>query len=327
MLAHLKILPRLLLAVLVLAADCLSQQSSVSTPTADRYLNILAALGKKDYGRAIADSKALIVDEPSFPLVYEKLVNAAQRGGDLEQAQMFFTSQLISPNTNLRARFGLGLIERVRGDQAGAIEQYRQCLQRLPDFVPAYIALVDTYRAFDRLPEVEPFIETLAQTTPSRYGLSYLRYKQGRFQEAIELSEQVLLLDPHLFEAYKTRAQSLYALGRYAEAREAAQTLLRKVTEPEQVELRLSGLIIGGIAAEVNGNRADALADLTAAYRGVVEVGNLELEESVHGQLAYVYHHQNDCGQSLQHNLAALALGNELRSPYVGRYNGNIGAA
>ncbi|MGH9930394.1 MAG: CHAT domain-containing protein, partial [Pyrinomonadaceae bacterium] len=44
-------------------------------------------------------------------------------------------------------------------------------------------------------------------------------------------------------------------------------------------------------------------------------------------QLAYVYHHQNDCAQSLQQNMAALALGNQLKSRYVGRYIENIGVA
>jgi hypothetical protein len=38
---------------------------------ADRFLNILTALGKKEYARAVADSEALIRDDPAFPLTYE----------------------------------------------------------------------------------------------------------------------------------------------------------------------------------------------------------------------------------------------------------------
>ena len=320
----------LLLAVLLLFNGHFpvrAQQPPASSRTAERYLEILSALGKKEFVRAIADSESLILDDPAFPLVYEKLVNAAQRGGDLDRARIFFTSQLKPPTNNPRGHFGLGLIQSRQGELAVAIEQYRQCLQMLPDFVPAYISLVNVARALNRLPEVEPFIESLPRTASSRYGLSYLRYTQRRYPEAIELSEQALLLDPHLSETYRTRAQSLYAWGRYADARKAAQTLQQEVTAPEKIELRLSGAIISGVATAVSGNRAEGIAELNSAYRSIVEVGNLELEESVHSQLAYVYDLQNDCAQSLQHAKAALTLGKELKSRYVGRYTGNVGGA
>lgn len=326
---HSKILRWLLSAVVIwsTATVFFAQQPTVSQSTADRYLKILTALGNRDYARAIADSKALILDDPEFPLVYEKLVNAAQRGGDLEQAKVFFTSQLTSPANNLHAHFGLGLIAREKGEQAAAIEEYKQCLRAFPEFVPAYILLVDTFRAVNRLPEAEPFIQSLPQVAASRYGLSYLRYTQASYSEAIELSELALALDPHLSEAYKTKAQSLYSLGRYADAQQAAQTLLQKVTEPEKIELRISGLIIKGVASAVTGNSAEAVSDLTSAYRSTVEVGNLALEENVHSQLGYVYNRQNECVQSLEHFSAALTLANELKSRYVGRAIGNLGTA
>ena len=322
-----KILQWLLLAALLLNSGFLisSQQPLASSRSADRYLNILSALGRKEFARAIADSESLIVDDPEFPLAYEKLVNAAQRAGDLERARIFLTSQLAPPTNNLRAHFGLGLIEKQQGNLTAAVEQYRQCLQMLPDFVPAYIALVNEYRALDRLSEVEPFIDSLPRNAASRFALSYLRFKQGRYQEAIELSEETLLLDHHPSETYLTRAQSLYSLGRYAEARQAAQLLQKEATAPEKIELRITGSMIAAVAAAVNGNRAEGIAELNIAYRRIVEVGNLELEASVHSQLAYLYHLQNDCAQSLEHAKAVVTLGKELKSPYVGRDIGNLG--
>ena len=302
-----------------------AQQAPPASPSADRFLNILDALGKKENERAITASESLIIADPAFPLVYEKLVNAAQRRGDLDRARTFFTSQIA--NNNPRGYFGLGLIQRERGDLDEAIGQFRQCLQMLPDFVPAYTALVNAARDLNRLPEVGPFIESLPRTAASRYGLNYLRYTERRYQEAIELSEQALLVDPHLSENYKTRAQSLYALGRYADARQAAQTLVRQATEPEKIELRLSASLLAGVATAVIGNRAEGIGELNSTYRGILEVGNLELEESVHSQLAYLYDLQKDCVQSLQHAKAALALGKELKSRYVGRYIGNVGGA
>ena len=322
-----KIFQRALLAVLLIFSShfpARAQQPPASSRTAERYLNILSALGKRDYVRAIADSESLIRDDPAFPLVYEKLVNAAQRAGDPDRARHFFTHVT---NNNPRGHFGIGLIQSQQGDLAAALEHYRQCLQLVPDFVPAYIALVNAARTLDRLAEVEPFIESLPRTAASLYGLSYLRYTQRRYQEAIELSEQALLIDPLLSETYRTRAQSLYALGRYADARQAAQLLQKEVTAPDKIELRLSGSIVGAVATAVTGNRVEAIAELNAAYRSIVDVGNLELEENVHSQLAYLYDLQNECAQSLQHAKAVLALGKELKSPYVGRYTGNVGGA
>ncbi|HEU4435769.1 MAG TPA: CHAT domain-containing protein, partial [Pyrinomonadaceae bacterium] len=71
----------------------------------------------------------------------------------------------------------------------------------------------------------------------------------------------------------------------------------------------------------------EGIAELNTVYRGILAVGNLEMEESVHSQLAYLYDLQKDCVQSLQHAKAALALGKELKSRYVGRYIGNVGGA
>ena len=326
---HLKTYRWLLSAVVIwsTAIVCHGQQPQVSSSTANRYLNVLAELGRKEYGRAIADSKALIQDDPGFPLVYEKLFNAARRGGELEQARVFLIAQIASPTNNLRAHFGLGLIARERDDPAAAIEEYRLCLQAFPEFIPAYITMVDMSRTLDRLDDVEPFIRSLPQSAASRYGLSHLRYTQTRYKEAFELCEQVLLLDPQLSEAYKTKAQILYSLGRYEDARQAALTLIQVINASEQIELRLFGLSVKGLAAAANGNQVEALADLTSAYRGAVEVGNLALEERVHSQLAYVYNLQSDCAQELQHEQAALALGIEFKSRYVGRYTANVGSA
>ncbi|HEX7333933.1 MAG TPA: CHAT domain-containing protein [Pyrinomonadaceae bacterium] len=316
-----------LLAVLLLFSGHLPARAQQPPASSDRYLNILSALGKKDYVRAIADSESLIRDDPAFPLVYEKLVNATQRAGDLDRARIFFTSQLKPPTNNWRAHFGIGLIHNEQSDLAAAIEQYRQCLQMVPDFVPAYTALVNASLALNRLAEVDAFIESMPRTAAALYGLSYLRFTQRRYSDALELSEQVLRLDPNLSEAYRTRAQSFFALGRYADARKAAQILLQEVTAPEKIELRLRGTIIGARSAAVMGNRSDAITELNAAYRSIVEVGNLELEENVHSQLAYVYDLQNECAQSLQHAKAVLALGKERKSAYLGRDTGNVGGA
>ncbi|MCU1266619.1 MAG: Tetratricopeptide 1 repeat-containing protein [Acidobacteria bacterium] len=308
-------------------AFCFPLQASASSSTADRYLTLLTALSKREYGRVIADSESLIVDDPAFPLTYEKLVNAAQRGGNLEHAQSFLRKQLAPPMNNGRAHFGLGLIQRERGDQTAAIEEFRLCLQAFPEFVPASIALVDAAKSLRRLAEVETFIQSLPRNAASLYGLCYLRYAQSNYQQALDLAEQTLRLDRHLSEAHKTRAQSLFSLARFTEAEQAAQTLVLEATEPEKIELRLTGLNIKGAAETANGNLTAALEDLNSAYRGIVEVGNLVLEENVHSQLASVYGRQSNCAQSLFHAQAALTLGNELESRFIGRNLTNVGYA
>lgn len=304
-----------------------AQQPLVSTRTAQRYLTILAELGKHEYTEALADSKALIRDDPAFAAVYEKLVVASQRAGDLDQAQVFFIEQLAPPVNNLRAHFGLGLIALERGDPATAIEEYKKCLIAFPEFLPAYNTLIDASRDVDRLPEVERFLKSLPQTTGPLYAVCYLRYKQARYEDSIKLSEQVLLLEPHLYQALQTKANSLYGLGRYAEAHQVAQTFLQAVTSPENIEIRLRLLILKGMTAAIMGSPNEGISDLISAYRGIVEVGNLALEENVHSQLGHAYQRQNDCAPSLLHHQSALAVGQQLKSRFVGRHLGNIGVA
>jgi CHAT domain-containing protein/Tfp pilus assembly protein PilF len=317
----------ILTAFLCLARLVAYAQQPVSTQTAQRHLAILAEIGKHEYTQALAESKALITDEPNFVAAYEKLVIASQRAGDLDQAQVFFTKQLASPLNNLRAHFGLGLISLERGDPATAIEEYKKCLLAFPEFLPAHTALIDASRDLDRLPEVEQFLKSLPQTTGPLYAVCYLRYKQARYEDSIMLSQQVLLLEPHLYQALQTTAYSLYALGRYAEAHQVAQTILQEATEPENIELRLRLLILKGMTAAIIGSPNEGISDLISAYRGIVEVGNLALEENVHSQLGQAYERQNDCAPSLFHHQAALAVGQQLKSRFIGRHLGNIGSA
>ena len=304
-----------------------AQQPLDSTRSAQRYGAILAQLGKHEYTEAISDSKALIKDDPAFAVVYEKFVVASQRAGDLDQARVFFTEQLAPPVNNLRAHFGLGLISLERGDPATAIEEFKKCLLAFPEFLPAYNPLIDAARDANRLPEVEIFLKSLPQTTGPLYGVCYLRYRQARYDDSIKLSEQVLLLEPRLYQALQTKANSLYGLGRYSQAHQVAQTTLQTVTEPENVETRLRLLILKGMTAALIGSPNEGITDLISAYRGVVDTGNLALEENVHSQLGHVYQRQNECAPSLLHHRSALAVGQQLKSRFIGRHLGNIGVA
>ncbi len=65
-----------------------------------------------------------------------------------------------------------------------------------------------------------------------RNGLSFVLYKQGRYQEALSAAEEALRVKPNFWEARFNEARSLEALGRFKEAAQAYNQLLQLKSLP-----------------------------------------------------------------------------------------------
>src|SRR6266404_1678402 len=65
------------------------------------------------------------------------------------------------------------------------------------------------------------------QGRPSYLALSFERYQEGRYQDAIDAAQNALKADPKASAAYNNIAVSLLALKRYDEAIANAQLALR----------------------------------------------------------------------------------------------------
>jgi len=98
----------------------------------------------------------------------------------------------------------LGGLDARLGNTQQAEKEYRDALQRQPDFVPVLVNLADLYRQMHRDAEAEPLLRRAVATAPQNgdvhYALGLLLVRQGRVPDAVsELGSAAALRpdDPH----------------------------------------------------------------------------------------------------------------------------------
>jgi len=158
-----------------------------------------------------------------------------------------------------RAHYNAGIEHMRQGKMALGIRELRTALQISPEDPWIHWALAEAYRRKDRLDDAESHLLTALEIRPdfqqARLNLSALYVQMGRYQEAIELTDQ-LLDDPTFpvpWKALTNRGWAQYELGQSQEARESFEEAL------EYNEKHWRSFLALGILDEEAGDRIEAL--------------------------------------------------------------------
>ena len=149
----------------------------------DQYRQISRLMAQQNYERAIAESKTLIEQSPNYYNAYVGLVIASNQADQLEQTRGWLESLLARGQSQPMAYVGLALIREVKGDFAGAIENYLKCLRELPDDGRVAALMATDYVNQKKGEEGETFFKSLLTTQPDsvagHYGLGVLYLHVG----------------------------------------------------------------------------------------------------------------------------------------------------
>lgn len=130
---------------------------------------------------------------------------------------------LAADPADIEARKALGNAYRASGDLAAAMQCYRECLARAPDFEPALYNLGAAAREAGLLDEAEACFQRLCQLAPddadARYQLGSLLLEQERPAEAVAPLEAALALQPGHPVLHWMLGAALASQERLAEAR------------------------------------------------------------------------------------------------------------
>lgn len=297
-------------AQLFFTAAILAQTAAVSPE--DQYLAILKLQKEGNHDQVFAESKNLIEDAPQFVRAYFKLIESAFVLNKLPEVKGYFETSLKINPANAYAYYGMALYHRRLREYSAVIEQTQLCLQKKPDFAPAYSLLADSYLSLQNPEEAEAFFKSIPANHPGHvsasYGLGYLYSTQRRWPESLASLNQALTFKPDFQEALDYKAYVFYYTGRYAESLLIYQSLFETAKAKADFENQTRAQVSIGTLRRILGEHVAAKEDLTSGLRGAEEIGNRALQVFCLGNLAGLALQQDDYAKALSDGLRWLSL-------------------
>jgi tetratricopeptide (TPR) repeat protein len=252
--------------------------------------------------------------------------------GDYAAAILKYEESLTIDDRYAGAYLSLGDVYLVTGDLDRAEAAYRQAAEIDPSAsvsghkLRIYLMLGDEHLAAGDLEEAQGFYLQAVEIDPAipevHSVLSYIYGKQGRYDEAVSATLQVLALPGNerlLYSTYKNLSIFYQELGRLDEAMVAAQEALARAPESERagMEQLIAALSDGGAIPQTEtmvqqylaeGEAALSSGDWTRADEAYNRALSLNPNLIVaHSALAFVYAQQGRLEEAEQENQIVLA--------------------
>jgi tetratricopeptide (TPR) repeat protein len=320
------VLPRIAIvsALMIFGAAILFAQEPAALPQdpSARNMAILKLISRGQYQQAADECRALIESHPDFSNPYSKLVIIAGKSGQLDQTERYF--ERLS-ETNPRAFYSLGQIHSERGEYQAAIDYQIKCLNAMPGFSPAAEALAHAALALKSPGDAEKFFRSRPAEAVFAFGLGFLYRQQKKYDSALDMLEQALMLNPQLIEAKLEKVANHYFLGRRTEALASCEELLRVVSEVEDPERKYLLLNYKAFISYGLHNHSQTISDLTEVLRLVREYEWKSLEARLLSMIGVTYQRMNLFYQALSNFQQALEVSRAGDRRSLGRNLGNIG--
>jgi tetratricopeptide (TPR) repeat protein len=184
--------------------------------------------------------------------------------GRLDAAQAVVDEILVREPYNREALFAAGELDLARGQSGRAVERYRDAVRRYPDDRRLLISLALVLSSLGEEESARSYIEQALARQPEDYRVyyyaSYLEAQADRIPQAVRYAEQALYYRPGYGPAQALLGSLRYRMGRYEEALRLADTLIARNRE-ESGAWYLKALSLRRL-----GRSADAVRVLAEAY-------------------------------------------------------------
>ncbi|WP_166359500.1 tetratricopeptide repeat protein [Pseudomonas akapageensis] len=151
---------------------------------------------RKDYVGSIAAFRRAYDAAPSDVQAMVSLARAYLLAGKASEAVAFLDSVIKANPGNARALLLLGELHAVSGNNMAAIQAFRQVISQQPQLAAGYVNLASLQMRAGRILEAEQIIDQGVAKVPGNFELSMARAGilevSGRFDEAIEAYESLL---------------------------------------------------------------------------------------------------------------------------------------
>ena len=175
---------------------------------------------------------------------YEKAV-LTMNYGLVDEAIRYANNALsINPNQHL-SYYLLGLAYIKKQNLAEAENALQKCLELKPDFQDAHLSLGEIYEATSKLDKAEDEYKKAyagSQSYSASFHLALLCYGRAKFDQALEYAQKAIEKESRSVQAYNLQGVIFNKLGRYSEAIQSFQLLLKidPNYEPASVNLAVA---------------------------------------------------------------------------------------
>ncbi len=287
------ILDGVLIALVSVIAGCaaIPVQPSRDAETSDPIIDdCFALVDQRRFSDALDICEMAVMNYPDNFIAHVSYARALAETGQSDMAQEYYYRALEIVPAVVSARMELGILLKDSADYSNALEEFREVIERRPDFAAAYIQKAEIYRLqrnwtgaadfFGRAVEIQPEDETLradyvqalsnaGQHSQARAAMNnasadfpdsinlaltfgVLLQQQQRYQEAIAQYNRVLRIDPGNDSAQYNIALCHFQNRNIREAERAITLYLQR--RPDSGS---ANFLAGQIASSVN-NFAEA---------------------------------------------------------------------
>jgi Flp pilus assembly protein TadD/predicted Ser/Thr protein kinase len=231
--------------------------------------------------------------------------------GKPEDAQRELNLALKLDDKDWQTYMQLGLNAYKTGDYKDAASHWEKALSLEPDSVPALRNLGAVYHLLGRDDDAASALQHTLEIHPTAdayNNLGYIRFYQGRYQDAVPAFEKTVALGANSFDNWASLADAYrWTPGNADKAKQAYDTAIRLVREeiaknPNQADLHAD---LALYLAE-NGDKTRALTELQAAEQAHSK------DPSVLYNIAVTYELSGDRDKALEGLLAAVKAGQSL---------------
>lgn len=249
--------------------------------------------------------------DPKNDVPHALLGKLYNKMGKPEEAQQELKRALQLNKNDWEIYMQLGLNAYQTGDYKQAAFDWEEALRLEPDNVPALRNLGAVYHSLGRDDDAASALQRSLEIHPTAdayNNLGYIRFYQGRYQDAVPAFEKTVALGANSFDNWASLADAYrWTPGNADKAKQAYDTAIRLVREeiaknPNQADLRAD---LALYLAE-NGNKTDALTGLKAVEQARSK------DPGVLYNLAVTYELCGDRDKALDALLAAVKAGQSL---------------
>ncbi len=168
--------------------------------------------------------------------------------GFWKDSPTLFSHTLEVTGENPYMHYLLGLEMERKGDRAGALTEYRLCLDQDPEYIPAWLNVGNLLLERGRVDEASREYSRILEFAPEHYfalaNLGVAAFLDGRMAEAEALTRRAMAKDPAKALAYVNLGKMRRSQGDYSAARDLFRQALER--DPAQAQARRALEELGG---------------------------------------------------------------------------------
>jgi CHAT domain-containing protein/tetratricopeptide (TPR) repeat protein len=185
------------------------------------YRDALKLIGQARYDEALQAMKEIIQKDATYSRAFAKIIEISSYKKDLDSVPLFFEQLLRENKDNPGAYYGLGLWRVKKQDFPQALENAKKAIALFSGSPLFFQLFVDSSERLTLLDEAQTYLLSLSQSEPANYaalyGLAYLRLKQRKWDESMELLEKAVELDPENPIGYRLECEIYEETGKNKE--------------------------------------------------------------------------------------------------------------